>query len=117
MSSSVLPNMKTSKSDLAAWDPPAGWGPFVGDSVPSGQQTQNPKCIINCVLGFLVSMSPSCISLRLFHRVEVSFSHVAAAHLEFLETPFVVEVALPSLQVEVIIVLQSFPGHFAILPN
>lgn len=47
----------------------------------------------------------------------MSFSHVAAAHLEFLETPFVVEVALPSLQVEVIIVLQSFPGHFAILPN
>lgn len=117
MSSSVLPDMKTSKSDLAAWDPLAGWGRFVRDSMPLGQQTQKPKCIINCVLGFLVSMSKSCISLPRFHRAEVSFSHVAAAHLGFLETPFIVELALPRLQVAVIIVLQSFPGHFAILPN
>lgn len=109
--------MKTSKSDLAAWDPLAGWGPFVQDSVPLGQLTQKPKCLTNCVLGFRVSRSKSCISLPLFHRAEVSFSHVAAAHLGFLETPFIVEVALPRLQVAVMMVLQSFPGHSAILPN
>lgn len=100
--------MKTSKSGLAAWDPPAGWGglSFVRDSMPSRQQTQSPSALLT-VLSFLVSMSKSCISLSLFHKVEVSFSHVVAAHLKFLETSFFVKVALLSLQLGVIIVLHS----------